>query len=143
MRPNDGPLQTGEHILAKIIETKFSDAKVGIAKFEPESGILEILTQSDLRTIDIPALQQEVNEVISRNLTVKRSVMPRVEAEKIVNLRKVPPCVEQIRIVEIGDFDKRPCKDPHVDNTKDIGKFIILGVERVGNGRYRFSFTTG
>jgi Ser-tRNA(Ala) deacylase AlaX len=142
MKPNSGPLQTGEHILAKIIETKFSDAKVGIAKFSEESGILEILTQSDLRTIDIPLLQDEVNEIIARDLPVKKTVMPRADAEKIVDLRKVPPCIELIRVVEIGDFDKRPCKDPHVDNTKDIGKFIILGVERVGNGRYRFSFTT-
>jgi Ser-tRNA(Ala) deacylase AlaX len=140
MKPNSGPLQTGEHILAKIVETKFSDAKVGIAKFEQESGILEILTQSDLRTIDIPSLQDEVNAVIARDLPVTKSVLPRAEAEKIVNLRKVPPCVAMIRIVEIGDFDKRPCKDPHVDNTKNVGKFIILSVERVGNGRYRFSF---
>jgi Ser-tRNA(Ala) deacylase AlaX len=86
MQPDQGPLQTGEHILARLIETKFSDAKVGIAKFGPESGILEILTGSDLRTINIPSLQDEVNAVIARNLPVKKSILPRAEAEKIVNV---------------------------------------------------------
>jgi len=29
--------------------------------------------------------------------------------------------VKEIRIVEIEGFDKTPCKDPHVENTSQIG----------------------
>jgi Ser-tRNA(Ala) deacylase AlaX len=48
--------------------------------------------------------------------------------------------VRQVRIVEIEGFDKTPCKDPHVENTSEIGYFAILRVERVGKDRYRFLF---
>jgi Ser-tRNA(Ala) deacylase AlaX len=49
--------------------------------------------------------------------------------------------VKKIRIVEIESFDKTPCKDPHVENTSEIGYFEILKVERKGKDRYRFVFT--
>ena len=85
-------------------------------------------------------LEEETNEVILRNLPVKKYFLPRQEAEKVVDLWKVPVTVDKIRIVEIGDFDKRPCKDEHVDNTSEIGKISIKNVERVGKNRYRFLF---
>ena len=140
MKPIEGRLQTAEHILAKIIETKIEDAKVGIAKFSDESGILEIITKVDLRTLDQNEIQNEVNKVISKNLAVNKYVKNRDEAEKEVNLSKVPKNIRDIRIVEIVGFDKRPCKDPHVDNTSQIGEFRILSLKRVGKDRYRFVF---
>lgn len=139
-KPNEGRLQTSEHILGKIIENKVSDALIGICKFGEDSGILEISTKTDLREIDIESLQDEVNTEIAKNLDVRKKVKSREEAEKEVNLRKVPICVAQITIVEIGEFDKRPCRDPHVENTSEIGKFEILSVKRVGSDRYRYTF---
>jgi threonyl-tRNA synthetase len=140
MIPNDGPLQTGEHILAKIIEDRIAGARVVIAKFSEDSGSLDVSSETDLREYDIPSLEADTNAVISKCLPVKKYVLSRAEAEKSFDLSRIPPCVGAVRIVEIGDFDKRPCKDPHVDNTKDVGKFTVTKVERVGNDRYRFSF---
>lgn len=37
---------------------------------------------------------------------------------------------DELRIVEIGDYDKQPCGTPHVDYTGQIGAFAILGRER-------------
>ena len=130
-------LPTAEHILAKILEDRFK-VKVGICKFTDEVGILEVYSEVDLRELDAKELEDETNRVISKNLDVKKYVMPREEAEKVVNLRKVPDNIEEIRIVEIDGFDKRPCKDGHVDNTKEIGRIRIQNVERVGKDRYRF-----
>jgi Ser-tRNA(Ala) deacylase AlaX len=142
MKPNEGRLQTAEHILAKIIENKVADTTIGISKFDETAGILEIKTQTtDLKqTIDLNELQNEVNEVIGRNLEVNKTIKPRAEAEKEVDLRKVPSSVTEVRIIDISGFDKRPCRDPHADNTKQIGKFTITSLERVGNNRYRISF---
>ena len=140
MKPNEGRLQTAEHILAKIIESKVSDALVGVCKFKEDSGILEIITQTDLRELNLNELQDGVNRIIRKELPVHKIVKPRDEAEKEVNLRKVPDFVKEIRIVEIESFDKRPCIDPHVDNTNQIGKLVILSLERAGNNRYRFIF---
>ena len=56
-------------------------------------------------------------------------------------MKSIPDSVQEVRIVEIVGFDKRPCRDPHVQNTKEIGEFIITKPKRVGKDRYRFKFT--
>jgi len=135
-------LPTAEHILAKILEDRFS-VKVGICKFTDEVGILEVYSKVDLRKVDVKELEDETNRVISKNLVVKKYVLQREEAGKVVNLQKVPNNIKKIRIVEIDEFDKRPCKDDHVDNTSEIGKIRIQSVERVGKDRYRYLFEVG
>ena len=136
----DPRFPTAEHILAKILEDKFG-VRVGICRFDDKKGLLEVNSKVDLREIDSKNLEKEANEVIGRNLTVKKYIIPRKEADKVVNLWKVPDSVKEVRIVEIKDFDKRPCKDDHVDNTSEIGKMSITSVERVGKDRYRYLFT--
>jgi len=132
-------LPTAEHILAKILEDRFS-VKVGICKFTDEIGTLEVYSEADLREVDVKELEDETNCVISKSLDVKKYVLPRDGAEKIVNLWKVPKSVKRIRIVDIEGFDKRPCKDDHVDNTSEIGRIRIRSIERVGKDRYRYFF---
>jgi Ser-tRNA(Ala) deacylase AlaX len=134
----DPRLPTTEHILAKILEDRF-DVKVGICKFGKE-GLLEVYSDKDLRKIDTKKLEKKVNQVISRNIEVKKYIIPRQEAEKLVNLWKVPRSVNNIRIIDIVGFDRRPCKDEHVDNTSEIGKMRIISVDRVGKDRYRYLF---
>ena len=141
MKPNEGRLQTGEHILAKIIENKFEDARVVIAKFEKENeGNVDFSSSEDLRQLNKEELEKEVNGIISRNIEVTKTVYRREEVDKDFDLSKIPASVDKIRIVEVKDFDKRPCKDPHVDNTQEIGYFHILKIERVGKDRYRIVF---
>ena len=132
-------LPTAEHIFAKILEYRFN-VKVGICKFTDEFGTLEVYSEADLREVDVKELENETNQVISKDLVVKKYVLPRDKAEKIVSLWKVPKTVEKIRIVDIKGFDKRPCKDNHVDNTGEIGKIRIQSVKRVGKDRYRYLF---
>ena len=140
MKPNEGRLQTAEHILARTLESRLSDAKFIIAKFEENSGRMEIATKKDLRKIDRAGLQDDVNAVIKKNLPVNKHIVKREDAEKEFDLARLPSSVTEVRIVEIEGFDKTPCKDPHVENTGEIGYFAILKVERVGKDRYRFVF---
>ena len=74
MKPNEGKLQTGEHILAKIIEDKIDDAKTGFVRFEEEYGIVEFTTKQDLRKLDLNEIQNEINKIIQKNLPVKKYV---------------------------------------------------------------------
>ena len=73
-------------------------------------------------------------------MAVSRTTKKREEAEKEVDLSGIPKFVQEVTIVDIEGFDKRPCRDPHVDNTNKIGKFEILSMDRVGNNRYRLPF---
>ncbi len=140
MKPNEGRLQTAEHILARTLEKRIPDAKFVIAKFEEDSGRMEIASKEDLRKIDRAVLQDDVNAVIKKNLRVSKYFVKREDAEKEFDLARLPSSVREVRIVEIEGFDKTPCKDPHVENTGEIGCFAILKVERVGKDRYRFVF---
>jgi misacylated tRNA(Ala) deacylase len=140
MKPNEGRLQTAEHILARTVERKILNTRFIISKFEENIGQMEISAKTDLRKIDLAMLQDEVNAVIQKNLQVNKYIIAREEAETKFDLTRLPPSVKEIRIVEIENFDKTPCKDPHVENTNDIGYFEILKVEKAGKDRYRFVF---
>lgn len=141
MKPSEGRLQTGEHILAKVIETKVIDAKVIIASFKETEGKVEFSSSRDLRTEVVQEeIESEVNTLIQQNMPVTVTILSRTEAEKKHDLTRLPATLHEIRIVSIGAFDARPCGDPHVTNTKEIGTFKILSIERAGNNRYRFTF---
>ncbi len=140
VKPNEGRLQTGEHILAKVIEDKFPGARVIIVSFEEEKGRLDVSSEKDLREVSLEELEKETNEIIDKGLEVKKTIFKREEVEREFDLSKIPENVKEIRIVDIVGFDKRPCRDPHVDNTKEIGYFKIIKVERKGKDRYRFEF---
>jgi misacylated tRNA(Ala) deacylase len=141
MKPNAGRLQTAEHILARTIEHNIPETKFIISTFKENTGKIEVSASTDLRKIDLTKLQSDVNTVIQKNLKVKKYIIRREEAEKEFDLTRLPSSVKEIRIVEIEGFDKTPCKDPHVENTREIGYFEILKVEKTGKNRYRFTFT--
>ena len=140
MKPNEGRLQTAEHILARTLEKKFQTAKFVISKFAENAGQMEISADKDLRKIDRETLEKEVNAMIRKNLRVNKYLLDRKNAEKDFDLTRLPSSVRDVRIVEIEDFDKTPCKDPHVENTREIGFFEIVEVSKSGKDRYRFVF---
>lgn len=141
MKPNEGRLQTSEHILAHIVQDIIADARVSMARFDKEDeGTLEISTLSDLRSLPLKDIESAVNSIIKRNLDVTKKVISRLEAKEF-DLSRLPPSVTEIRIVDISSFDRRPCKDPHVNNTSEIGHFVLKSVERAGKDRYKFRFS--
>jgi misacylated tRNA(Ala) deacylase len=140
MKPNEGRLQTAEHILARTIEHNIPGSKFIISTFKENSGKIEVHSETDLRRIDQVKLQNQVNAVIQKNLNVKKYILQRKEAETQFDLTRLPASVKEIRIVEIEGFDKTPCKDPHVENTSQIGHFEILKVKKTGKNSYRFDF---
>jgi len=140
MKPNEGRLQTAEHILARTIEHTIPNSKFIISAFNEDSGKIKVYAETDLRKIDLSKLQNDVNAIIQKDLQVKKYVKQREEAETEFYLTRLPSSVREIRIVEIEGFDKTPCKDPHVENTSEIGYFEILKVKRTGRDRYKFVF---
>ena len=101
---------------------------------------MEVMTEKDIRHLDAATLSREVNRVIQLNLDVKKVVLSREDAKKIADLKRVPSYVSQVTMIDINNFDKSPCADPHVRNTSKIGRFELTDIKRVGHDRYRFSF---
>jgi Ser-tRNA(Ala) deacylase AlaX len=143
MKPNEGRLQTAEHILARTIEHNIPETRFTISTFKVNSGKIEVYAETDLRKINLAKLQNEVNKVIQKNLKVNKYMIDRKEAESEFDLTRLPSSVREIRIVDIEGFDKTPCKDPHVESTSQIGHFEILKVKKTGKNSYRFVFKVG
>ncbi|HZX44718.1 MAG TPA: hypothetical protein VFF28_03455 [Candidatus Nanoarchaeia archaeon] len=139
MKPNEGRLQTGEHILARVVQNRVPDAKVAISRFDKEDeGSVDIISSTDLRQLQ--NLEPAVNAIIKAGFRVDAREFAREELTEF-DLSRVPAELNKIRIVEIVGFDKRPCKDPHVDNTAKVERFILKKIERAGKDRYKFTFT--
>ena len=139
LKPKEGRLQTAEHILLRVLKDRF-DVVAGISRFKEDSGFLEVFTETDMRAIEKGKFENYVNEVIGQNLGVTKYVLSREDAAKLVDLVKVPLPVTQVTIIDIENFDKSPCRDIHVANTAEIGRFEIAKIEKVGKDRYRFTF---
>ena len=142
MKPDEGRLQTAEHVLLAILKQEHG-VKAGVSKFYADRGTLEVHTDKDMKLLDTDELARKVDEVALRDLPVKRTPMPRAQAAKLVDLGRIPQDAKEVTVVDIVGFYAAACRDPHVARTSEIGKFFIIGVERAGKDRYRFEFSVG
>jgi alanyl-tRNA synthetase len=98
----------------------------------------------DLTEEEKKIVEQKVNEVIDKNLDVREKLVSLDEAKGIFNLDRLPEGAgDEIRIIEIGDFDACPCIGQHVSNTGEIGIFKIVSSSfNEGVLRIRFKLLT-
>ena len=67
-----------------------------------------------------------VNEQIKRNLPVTMEMQPLEEAKKSGAIALFGEKYEKIvKVYSIGDFSKEVCGGPHVQNTSELGHFVI------------------
>jgi alanyl-tRNA synthetase len=91
----------------------------------------EKVTEEQLRKVE-----KLVNESIAKGIAVKRDEMKLDEARKqgalaFFESKYVP---EKVSVYSIGEVSKEVCAGPHVQNTKEIGKFRIVKEEAVSAG---------
>lgn len=100
--------------------------------------------------LDTPKLSKEqiesaerlANEIILENRAVVIRCVTREEAGNL-GLRKLPPAErDQLRIVDISDFDVSACGGTHVAQTGQIGCVLLRKVEKVRQG-CRVEFVAG
>ena len=100
--------------------------------------------------LDTPVLTQEqieaaeglANEIVLENRPVDIRFAAREEAAAL-GLRKLPPTErDQLRLIDIRDFDLTACGGTHVAHTGQIGAVLLRKFERVRHG-YRVEFVAG
>jgi alanyl-tRNA synthetase len=100
--------------------------------------------------LDTPTLTKEqiesaerlANEIILENRTVDIRFVTRDEAGKL-GLRKLPPTErDELRIIDIRDFDLSACGGTHVSQTGQIASILLRKTERVRQG-WRVEFVAG
>jgi alanyl-tRNA synthetase len=131
---------SGQHVLSAAFVRLFSMPTVSFHMADEYCSI----------DLDTPALTKEqiasaerfANEVILENRPVDIRFVTREEAGKL-GLRKLPPVEgNQLRIIDIHDFDLIACGGTHVRQTGQIGCILLRKSEKVRQG-YRVEFVAG
>jgi alanyl-tRNA synthetase len=102
-------------------------------------------------TLDLPAAELSVdqldqaellaNRVVFEDRLVRAQFVDPAELERLA-LRRQPKVSQNIRLVEIEDFDATPCGGTHCNSTGQIGLLKILRSERMAE-RLRIHFIAG
>jgi alanyl-tRNA synthetase len=90
----------------------------------------------------IEAAERLANEIVLENRGVNIRFVQREEAVEL-GLRKLPPPTrDELRLIDIDDFDLTACGGTHVDHTGQIGAIFLRKFEKVRQG-YRVEFVAG
>jgi alanyl-tRNA synthetase len=90
----------------------------------------------------IESAERLANEIILENRPVEIRFITRDEAGRL-GLRKLPPTKrDELRIVDIHDFDLSACGGTHVRHTGQVGCLLLRKTERVRQG-WRVEFVAG
>jgi alanyl-tRNA synthetase len=86
--------------------------------------------------------EKRANQIVFENRPVTIRYVTRQEAEKL-GLRKLPPAErDELRLIEVADFDLTACGGTHVVATGQIGAILLRKIEKVRQG-VRVEFVCG
>jgi len=136
-------MHTSAHILSSVVNRE-TGALITGNQISPDESRVDF----NLENFDRDKMSyyiDRVNEAVQRELEVKTYFMKREEAlanpgfVKLANA--MPPSLDMLRIVEIGDVDTQADGGVHVRNTREIGKVVGLKTENKGKSNRRLYFT--
>jgi alanyl-tRNA synthetase len=89
-------------------------------------------------------VEEEINEVLLRDLEVRWFVTDQAEAKRIGAIAMFGEKYgDQVRVVEIGDYSRELCGGTHVQRSSVIGMVKLLGESSIGAGTRRVDALVG
>ena len=122
-------MHTAEHVLNRTMVNLFNCGRSYSSHLNSDKSKCDYHFPRPLEEKEAREIERLVNEVLGKNLPVTMRMVPWEEAEKIVNLSKIPEDVDRslpVRLVYVGDYDVCPCIGEHVENTSEIGLFRLI-----------------
>jgi alanyl-tRNA synthetase len=131
---------TAQHLLTQCIlrQTGFETVSANINGYTPST--LDVVA-GEVSKFDLDQAELMANQIIYEDRLVRTYIVSPEELSSIP-LRRPPKVIENIRIVEIDDFDYSPCGGTHVLRTGSIGLVKVLKTERQ-NDKLRVHFIAG
>ena len=131
------PSHTAEHILNQTMVRMFGCERSKNAHIERKKSKCDYNLSTEPTADQLKEVEAKVNEVIAMNLPVTTRMLSRAELPESIDLSKLPADAgQELRIVSIGDYDHCACIGDHVDNTSEIGTFVMLTTD-YAEGRLR------
>ncbi|MED0652109.1 alanyl-tRNA editing protein, partial [Aeribacillus composti] len=133
------------HVLAGYLYSKFGALATGNQIFEDRARI-DFQFEEPLTDEQFNEVEEATNKLIQENHHVSIRTVSREEAEKIDGFIKtvinlLPPSIQNVRLVTIGDIDEQACGGTHVKETKEIGSFQISKIKSKGQNKKRLEVT--
>ncbi len=131
---------SGQHVLSAAFIRLFQIPTVSFHMADDYCSI-DLETPS-LTQEQIESAQRLANEIILENRPVEILFVTREEAGKL-GLRKIPPTErDELRVIDVHEFDLTACGGTHVRQTGQIGCILLRKSEKVRQG-YRVEFVAG
>ena len=131
---------TGQHVLSAAFVELYQMPTVSFHMGEDYCSI--DLAAPSVGSEQISGAERRANQVVFENRPVRIRYVSRAEAEKL-GLRKLPPAErDELRLIEIADFDLSACGGTHVSASGQIGAIVLRKSERVRQGT-RVEFVCG
>ncbi len=131
---------TGQHVLSAAFIELYQMPTVSFHMGDDYCSI--DLATSSVTPEQIAGAEKRANQIVFENRPVRVRYVSRAEAEKL-GLRKLPPAErDELRLIEIADFDLSACGGTHVAASGQIGSIILRKNEKVRQGT-RVEFVCG
>jgi len=136
----DPHMHTAEHILNQTMVQSFGTGRCFSAHIERKKSKCDYYFNRPLTAEEENLIVEKVNAVIKADQPITEKSIDLKAAAKEFDLSRLPEgSGENIRIVQIGDYDQCPCIGPHVTSTAQLGKFRITSSSfKAGVLRLRF-----
>jgi len=131
---------SGQHVLSAAFVRLFNAPTVSF-HMGVETCTIDLAVKS-LSAIQVAQAEQLANEIVTEDRPVNIRFVLLEEARQL-ELRKLPPKqTEELRLIDIVDFDLTPCGGTHVRSTGQIGAILLRKIENVKQGM-RVEFVCG
>lgn len=131
---------SGQHVLSAAFVELYQLPTVSFHMAEDYCSI--DLATPVLTAEQIIGAEKRANEIVFENRPVRIRYVSRADAEKL-GLRKLPPAErDELRIIEVEDFDLSACGGTHVSASGQIGSILLRKTEKVRQGT-RVEFVCG
>jgi alanyl-tRNA synthetase len=131
---------TGQHVLSAAFIELYQMTTVSFHMGDDYCSI--DLSTPAITAAQVVGAEKRANEIVFENRPVTIRYVRRDEAEKL-GLRKLPPAErDELRLIEVADFDLSACGGTHVNATGEIGAILLRKTEKTRQGT-RVEFVCG
>ena len=131
---------SGQHVLSAAFIDLYQMPTVSFHMAEDYCSI--DMAVSAITSEQIAGAEKRANQIVFENRPVRIRYVSRAEAEKL-GLRKMPPAErDELRLIEVADFDLSACGGTHVSSSGQIGSILLRKNEKVRQGT-RVEFVCG
>jgi len=131
---------SGQHVLSAAFVELYQMPTVSFHMGEDYCSI-DLATPA-VSSEQIAGAEKRANQIVFENRPLRIRYVSRAEAEKL-GLRKLPPAErDELRLVEVADFDLSACGGTHVRSSGQIGSILLRKTEKVRQGT-RVEFVCG